>query len=133
MGADVRASALLAFAPSALVGADARPPALLAVAPYALVGADARPPALLALAPYALVGADARAPTLLASAPFALMRALRALLLWRPADILVVFDPIAFIATSLILLGDAVARLRHQPSLTALLPLRRPATLLRLD
>ena len=108
-------------------------PTLLASAPLSLVLAEARAPALLAFAPFALVRAEARAPALLAFAPLALMRALRALLLWRPAALLVVFDPIAFIAARLFLLGDAVAWLRHQPPLTALLPLGRPATLLRLD
>jgi hypothetical protein len=133
MGADARASALFACAPYALVRADARASALLALAPLALVRADARSPTLLAITPLALVRADARAPALLASAPSALMRALRALLLWRSAALLVVFDPIAFIAARLFLLGDTVSWLRHQPPLTALLPLGRPATLLRLD
>ena len=113
--------------------AEARAPTLLAIAPSALVRADARAPTLLACAPYALMRADARAPALLASAPLALMRALRALLLWRSAALLVVFDPIAFIAARLFLLGDTAAWLRHQFPLTALLPLGRPATLLRLD
>ena len=95
--------------------------------------ADASPATLLASAPSALVRADARTPALLAFVPLALMRALRALLLWRPAALLVVFDPIAFIAARLFLLGDTVAWLRHPPPLTALLPLGSPATLLRLD
>ena len=61
--------------------ADVRAPALLALAPYALVGADARPPALLASGPLTLVGALralrlGRHPALLlAFPPIALLRA----------------------------------------------------------
>jgi hypothetical protein len=109
-------------------------PTLLASAPLSLVLAEARAPALLAFAPFALVRAEARAPALLAFAPLALMRALRALLLGRSYALLVVFDPIALIAARLFLLGGTVAQLRRHPSITPLLlPLCRPAALLRLD
>ena len=82
----------------------------------------------------ALVGADARAPALLASAPLALVRALRALLFFRPATLLLAFPPIAFVQARVFLLGGTVARLRRHPSITPLLlPLCRPAALLRLD
>jgi hypothetical protein len=133
MGADARPPALLASAPLALMGAETRSPALLACAPSALVGADARSPALLAFAPSALVLADARAPALLAYAPLALVRTLRGLLLCRPATLLLAFPPIACVQARVFLLGGTVARLRQPSTTPLLLPLCRPAFLLRLD
>ena len=134
VGTDARPPALLAFAPSALMGADARAPTLLALAPSALVRTDARPPALLASAPLALVRTDARPPALLALAPLALVRTLRGLLLCHSAALLLAFSPIAFVRARVFLLWGTVARLFRNPSTTPLLlPLCRPAALLRLD